>query len=89
MKYLIWQNNDKDKNKLLNILLTNRSFAEIFEGDNPLYPVGETIKMNHKRYRITRFEKTADDVIEVEVVLVTEGVLKPHEKKEMVLFSCT
>ena len=74
MKYLIWQNNDKDKNKLLNVLLTNRSFAEVFEGDNPLYPIDETIKMHHKRYRITRFENMADDMIEMEVVLVTEGV---------------
>lgn len=76
MKYLIWQNNDhkKDKDKLLNILLTNRSFAESFEGDNPLYPVGGTIKMNHKRYRIIRFEKIDDDMVEIVVVLVTEGV---------------
>ena len=76
MKYLIWQNNnDQDnKGKLLNVLLTNRSFAEIFEGDNPLHPVGGTIKMNHKRYRITRFEKIADDMIEIVVVLTTEGV---------------
>ena len=73
MKYLIWQNNDKDKNKFLNVLLTNRSFAEIFEGDNPIHPLGEIIKMHHKRYRITRFEK-AEDMVEVEVVLVTEGV---------------
>ena len=71
MKYLIWQNdNDYNKNDLLNVLLTNHSFAEIFEGDNPLYPVGATIKMDHKRYRITRFEKIDDDVIEVEVVPV-------------------
>ena len=75
MKYLIWHNNDhekKDKSKLLNVLLTNRSFAEIFEGDNPLYPVGEIIKMYQKKYKITKFEKT-DDMIEV-VVLVTRGV---------------
>ena len=74
MKYLIWQDNrDKDNTdnkKILNVLFTNHSFAEIFEGDNPLHPVGETIKMDHKRYRITRFEKIDDDVIEVEVVPV-------------------
>ena len=60
MKYLIWHNNNdhkKDKGKLLNVLLTNRSFAEIFEGNNPLYPVGEIIKMHQKKYRITKFEK--------------------------------
>jgi hypothetical protein len=76
MKYLIWQNNDhkKDKGDLLNVLLTNCSFAEVFEVDNSLYPVGGTIKINHKRYRITTFEKMDDDMIEVKVVLVTEGV---------------
>ena len=76
MKYLIWYNNnhEKDKDKLLNVLLSNRSFAEIFEGDNPLHPVGGTIKMNHKRYRITRFEKISDDMIEIVVVSVTKGV---------------
>ena len=71
MKYLIWKNNnEKDKDNLLNVLLTNRSFAEVFEGDNPLHPVGEIIKIHHKRYRITKFEKV-EDVIEVKVVLVT------------------
>ena len=69
VKYLIWQNNDNDKGKLLNVLLTNRSFAEIFEGDNPLYPVGQIIRMHHKKYRITKFEKT-DNIIEVKVVSV-------------------
>ena len=69
MKYLIWQNNDGNKNKLLNVLLTNRSFAEIFEGNNPLYPVGEVIKMHQKKYRITKFEK-ADNMIEVNVVAI-------------------
>jgi len=70
MKYLIWHNNndcEKDKGKLLNVLLTNRSFAEIFEGDNPLYPVGQIIKMHQKKYRITKFEK-AEDRIEVRIV---------------------
>ena len=78
MKYLIWYNNnrEKDKDKLLNVLLSNRSFAEIFEGDNPLHPIGATIKMNHKRYRITRFKKIADDMVEIEVESVTEGVSK-------------
>ena len=76
MKYLIWYNNNREKNKdkLLNVLLTNRSFAEVFEGDNPLHPVGDTVKMNHKRYRITRFEKITDDMIEIVVVMITEGV---------------
>ena len=76
MKYLIWHNkgHKKDKDNLLNVLLTNHSFAEIFEGDNPLHPVGGTIQINHKRYRITRFEKISDDMIEVVVVLVTKGV---------------
>ena len=76
MKYLIWYNNnhEKDKDKLLNVLLSNRSFAEIFEGDNPLHPVGGTIQINHKRYRITRFEKIDDDMIEVKVELITKGV---------------
>jgi len=78
MKYLIWQNNgDKDEstdnNKILNVLLTNRSFAEIFEGDNPLYPVGQIIKMHQKKYKITQFEKMKD-MIEVKVDLVEEGV---------------
>ncbi|WP_316504330.1 hypothetical protein [Nitrosopumilus sp.] len=79
MKYLIWQNNNendtddclcKNNGKILNVLLTNRSFAEIFEGDNPLYPVDQIIKMHQKKYRITKFEKT-DDVIEVGVVSVS------------------
>jgi len=76
MKYLIWYNNnrEKDKDKLLNVLLTNRSFAEMFEGDNPIHPVSGIIKMNHKRYRITRFEKIDDDMIEVRVESVTQGV---------------
>ena len=74
MKYLIWQNNRDHNNKLLNVLLTNYSFAEIFEGDNPLHPVGATIKMDHKRYRITKFEKIDDDMIEIEVESTTEGV---------------
>ena len=76
MKYLIWYNNnrEKDKDKLLNVLLTNHSFAEIFEGNNPIHPVGGIIKMHQKRYRITRFEKIGDDMIEVEVVSATEGV---------------
>ena len=77
MKYLIWQNNNDDhanKDRLLNVLLTNHSFAEIFEGDNPLHPVGGTIQINHKRYRITRFEKISGDMVEIVVVLVTEGV---------------
>jgi len=67
MKYLIWHNDNdhkKDKGKLLNVLLTNHFFAEIFEGNNPLYPVGEMIKMHQKKYRITKFEKVGD-VIEV------------------------
>ena len=76
MKYLLWQNNNghTNKGKLLNVLLTNYSFAEIFEGNNPLYPVGATIKMDHKRYRITRFEKIFDDMIEIVVELTTKGV---------------
>ena len=76
MKDLIWQNNNGHANKdiLLNVLLTNHSFAEIFEGDNPLHPVGATIRMNRKRYRITKFEKIADDMIGIEVESVTEGV---------------
>ncbi|MGI9568038.1 MAG: hypothetical protein ACR2LL_13655 [Nitrosopumilus sp.] len=72
MKYLIWQKNDNDNNKLLNVLLTNRSFAEVFEVDNPLYPIDETIKIHNKKYRITEFDKIDDDMIEMEVVLVTE-----------------
>ena len=69
MKYLIWQSNDRerDKDKLLNVLLTNHSFAEIFEGDNPLYPVGEIIYMHNKKYRITKFQK-AEDMIEVDAM---------------------
>ncbi|MDH5417432.1 MAG: hypothetical protein OEW86_05500 [Nitrosopumilus sp.] len=76
MKYLIWNGNDreKEKDKLLSVLLTNRSFAKIFEGDNPLHPVGGMIRINHKRYKITRFEKISDDMIEIVVVLVTKGV---------------
>ena len=66
MKYLIWRN-DHDQDDLLNVLLSNRSFAEIFEGDNPLYPVGETIKMHQKKYMITKFEKF-EDMVEVGVV---------------------
>lgn len=78
MKYLIWQNNNDDKdegvdNKILNVLLTNRSFAEIFEGDNPLYPVGEIIKTYHKKYKVTKFEKM-EDMIEVKVDLIEDGV---------------
>ena len=72
MKYLIWQNNDDDdKGKLLNVLLTNRSFAEIFEGNNPLYPKDEIIEIHQKKYKITKFEKMDDDMVEMEVVLVT------------------
>ena len=76
MKYLIWHHDGHKKGKdgLLNVLLTNRSFAEVFEGDNPLYPVGATIRINHKRYRITRFEKMDDGMVEMVVVLATEGV---------------
>ena len=76
MKYLIWQNNNgrTNKGRLLNILLTNYSFAEIFEGDNPIHPVGATIRMNQKIYRITRFEKITDDMIEIRVEAVTEEV---------------
>ena len=76
MKYLIWHNDGhkKGKDDLLNVLLTNHSFAEIFEGDNPIHPVGGTIRINQKRYRITRFEKISDDMIEIVVVLATEGV---------------
>ena len=66
MKYLIWQN-IPNKGKLLNVLLTNRSFAEIFEGDNPLHPVGQIIKIYHKKYQITRFKK-ANDTVDVGVV---------------------
>ena len=57
MKYLIWQSNDNDKDRLLNVLLSNHSFAEIFEGDNLLYPVGDIIKIRQKKYRIMKFEK--------------------------------
>ena len=65
MKYLIWQSNydndddddDDGKDKLLKILSSNRSFAEVFEGSNPLHPVGQMIKMHHKKYRIIKFEK--------------------------------
>ena len=66
MKYLIWQN-DNDNGNLLNVLLTNHSFAEIFEGDNPMFPVGQIIKMHQTKYRITKFEKM-EDMIEVCVV---------------------
>ena len=69
MKYLIWQSGNNDKNKLLNVLLSNRSFAEIFEGDNPLHPVGDIIKMHHKKYKITKFEK-AKNMAKVGVVMV-------------------
>jgi len=58
----------------LNVLLTNRSFAEVFEGDNPIHPLGGIIKIHQKKYRITRFEKVDDNIVEVRVVLVTEGV---------------
>ena len=75
MKYLIWQNkNEKAKAKLLNVLLTNRSFAEVFEGHNPIHPLGGIIKIHQKKYRITRFEKVDDNIVEVRVELVTEGV---------------
>ena len=66
MKYLIWQN-DKDYHKLLSVLLTNHSFAEIFDGSNPLQPMGEIIEMEQKRYKITKFERMDEDMIEVEV----------------------
>ena len=76
MKYLIWQSNDheKDKGKLLNVFLTNRSFAESFEGDNPIHPVGGVIKIHNKKYKITKFQKIDDDMVEAEVVLVIKGV---------------
>ncbi|MGI9566757.1 MAG: hypothetical protein ACR2LL_07060 [Nitrosopumilus sp.] len=73
MKYLIWQSKDndkKDRGKLLNVLLTNRSFTEVFEGENPMYPVGETIKMHQKKYRITKFQKVDDDMVEVGVMSI-------------------
>ncbi|MGI9567262.1 MAG: hypothetical protein ACR2LL_09660 [Nitrosopumilus sp.] len=75
MKYLIWKSNsEKDnKDKFLNVLLTNRSFAEIFEGDNPIHPLGGIIKIHQKKYRITKFGKV-DDMVEVRVMLETEGV---------------
>ena len=72
MKYLIWQDKDDvDNNKILNILFTNHSFAEIFEGENPLFPVGEIIKMYQKKYKITQFQKM-ENMIEVKVDLVEE-----------------
>ena len=71
MKYLIWQSGNNDNDKLLNVLLSNRSFAEIFEGDNPLYPVGDIIKMYHKKYRITKFEKMKN-MAKVGVIMVAE-----------------
>lgn len=67
-KVFDWEN-DKEKGKLLNVLLTNRSFAVIFEGDNLLYPVGQIIKIHNKKYQITKFEKM-EDMIEVKVVSV-------------------
>jgi len=68
MKYLIWKSNDeKNRRKLLNVLLTNRSFADVFEGDNPIHPLGGIIKIHQKKYRITKFEK-AEGMIEVGVV---------------------
>ena len=64
MKYLIWQsgNDDDDddddaEDTFLKILSSNRSFAEVFEGDNPLHPVGDIIMMHQRRYKITKFEK--------------------------------
>lgn len=71
MKYLIWRN-DKDNSKLLNVLLTNHSFAEVFDGGNPLHPVGGAIEMGQKKYRITKFERM-EDMVEVGVEMV-EGV---------------
>jgi hypothetical protein len=73
MRYVIWHSNDreKDKDKLLNMLLSNRSFAEVFEGDNPIHPLEGIIKIHQKKYRITRFEKVGDDMVEVRVVSVT------------------
>ncbi len=76
MKYLIWQDNDDkddDNHKILNVLFTNHSFAEIFEGENPLHPVGEIIKMHHKRYKIIQFQKM-EEMIEVKVDLIKKGV---------------
>ena len=73
MKYLIWQSdNDDDQNKLLKVLLSNRSFAEIFEGDNPLYPIGDIIKIHQKKYRITKFEKV-ENMVEVDVVMAAKA----------------
>ena len=74
MKYLIWQSDNdddsnKDKDKLLKVLPSNRSFAEVFEGSNPLHPVGDIIKMHHKKYRITKFKKVKN-MVKVDVVVL-------------------
>lgn len=62
MKYKIYHGSD-----VLSVLPTNRSFAEAFDGENPIRPVGGMVYVNHKAYRIADFQKSSD-VVNVKVV---------------------
>ncbi|WP_316504494.1 hypothetical protein [Nitrosopumilus sp.] len=44
-------------NILLHELLTNSSFVESFDGENPPYPVGGKLYIDKKQYRITKFRR--------------------------------
>ena len=54
---------------VLGVLPTNLAFAESFDGENPIYPVGGIMHINQKRYRIIEFRHIAG-AIEVDVELI-------------------
>lgn len=54
---------------VLDVLSTNTAFAESFDGENPIYPVGGIISIDNNRYRIIEFRHLAG-VIEVDVELI-------------------
>ena len=50
------------ESRLLGVLSTNRSFAERFDGENPIFPIGGKISINQKVYEIIDFQKLLDTV---------------------------
>ena len=53
---------------VLDVLSTNTAFAEIFDGENPIYPIGGLMSIDNNRYRIIEFRHRAG-IIEVDVKL--------------------
>lgn len=56
---------------ILNVLPTNRSFTEAFEGENPIYPVGGDVSINKKLYKIIDFQQKSTDTMKVKVMKAT------------------